>query len=587
MTDKKGTSRLFRLLFLALAILAILAAAGGFFLSRYAGPWIRQELRSWAKQNGYEKVEVDGSRFSLFPVRASIRGLRMDAGGERVIEVEEAGIEVRLMSLLKGEAGIGRITLRGARVRVDIDEAGRVTLAGLILGGGERKDPSVKKGRGEYGIDLLKITDSSLQLTAPTFETTIHVSDLEFREGKEIVAGTLGLRDIGLKLVHNTNDTWRLLSQEGDELASLGTGEKKEPGGLGKFLSALSFSLDRIEIIGDSTVTYTQRAPGEEYETIYRLEQAYLTNIRSGSPDRVSKFVYEATSSHHERLFLEGEAPLFKKPLEATVNGVLEGLELVPFSPMLSRSLGFSISSGQADGDIDLKVGGGKIDGLVDIRVNLLTVSTADKKKLRAFEQTLPKQIKLSTAVRLLSDKRGVISLKLPISGDASAPTFDLDLDISGAINNALGGIVQTGLLVAAPWAVATINALFVKHPPFQEIPFAPLSDELDETGRKTVAEFSRRISGKKDLLSLVCGFATEGEMRSLPEEEGKDRKRAVMDIAERRARRVKDALVTDHGIEARRLILCRPELNYRDRSTVLTDPFGDEDTRKPRVELR
>jgi len=134
---------------------------------------------------------------------------------------------------------------------------------------------------------------------------------------------------------------------------------------------------------------------------------------------------------------------------------------------------------------------------------------------------------------------------------------------------------------------VATINALFVKRPPFQEIPFAPLSHELDETGRKTVAEFSRRISGKKDLLSLVCGFATEGEMRSLPEEEGKDRKRAVMDIAERRARRVKDALVTEHGIEARRLILCRPELNYRDRSTVLTDPFGDEDTRKPRVELR
>jgi hypothetical protein len=466
-------------------------------------------------------------------------------------------------------------------------EDGSLFIAGLSLAGRGKKDGDRRSGTGQYGIDLLEIRDSSLHVTAPNFETTVHVSDLEFREGKEIVAGTLGFRDIGLKIVRNADDTWRLLSREGDELASLGTGEERERGGLGKAFSALSFHLDRVEITGDSTVTFVQMAPGEEYETTYRLDRAYLTDIRSDRPDSVSKFLYEATSNHHEHLLLEGGALLFGNPPELTVTGVLEGLELVPFSPFLSRAAGFSISSGQADGDIDFKIGEGQIEGLVDIRVNLLTVSTTDKKKLREFEKTLPKQIKLSTAVRLLSDKKGGISLKIPISGDASAPTFDFDLDISAAINNALGGIVQTGLLVAAPWAVATINALFVKHPPFQEIPFAPLSDELDETGRKTVAEFSRRISGKENLLSLVCGFATEGEMRSLPEEEGKDRKRAVMDIAERRARRVKDALVTDHGIEARRLILCRPELNYRDRSTVLTDTFGDEDTRKPRVELR
>jgi hypothetical protein len=253
----------------------------------------------------------------------------------------------------------------------------------------------------------------------------------------------------------------------------------------------------------------------------------------------------------------------------------------------MKRAAGFAIDSGQADGYIEVEARDGKIEGLVDIRVNLLTVSTADKAKLKEFEKTLPGKIKLSTAIRLLSDKQGVVRLKIPVSGDSSAPTFDLDLDLSHAINNAVGGLVQTGLLVAAPWAVATIDALFVKRPPSRDISFAPLSDALDEKALKTLAGYADSISGKEDLLTLVCGFATEREMKLLPEEKGSARNRKVLEIAESRARGVKDHLVVEHGIEGRRLILCRPQLNYWDRSAALTDTFGEQDTREPRVELR
>jgi hypothetical protein len=277
---------------------------------------------------------------------------------------------------------------------------------------------------------------------------------------------------------------------------------------------------------------------------------------------------------------------LFGKPPEFTVAGSLEGLELVPFNPFLKRAAGFVIDSGQADGTIDAKARDGKIEGSVDISVNLLTVAAADKAKLKEFEKTLPGKIKLSTAIRLLSDKKGVVRIKIPVSGDAAAPTFDLDLDLSNAISNALGGIVQTGLLVAAPWAVVTKNSLLTTRPPSRDIVFAPLSDVLDEGALKELAGFADRISGKEDLLSLVCGYATEREMKMLPEEEGSARTRKVREIAGRRARGVKDRLVIEHGIAGRRLVLCRPEVNYWDRSNI-NDTFGRDDTRKPRVELR
>ena len=60
----------------------------------------------------------------------------------------------------------------------------------------------------------------------------------------------------------------------------LGTGAKAEAGGLSKAASSLSFSLDRIAILDDSTVTFRQEAPGEEYETTYRIDRAFIDDIR-------------------------------------------------------------------------------------------------------------------------------------------------------------------------------------------------------------------------------------------------------------------------------------------------------------------
>ena len=475
----------FRGLLITAAAVLVAALVAVTALSHFAVPWARQELRGWAAQHGYDHAEINGVSIRLFPLRVSLSELRLDAGGARILEVAEAGIEISLIKLLAGDQRIDSVRLNGADIRLNVTDDGIVSIAGLRLGGeGKRVGESASGARSEGGkfpIKALKVRDSSLRVTAPNLEMTIHVSDLELKEGREVTAGVMEFRGLRLTIVHNADDTWDLQAARGEESATLGTGAKAEAGGLSKAASSLSFSLDRIAISDDSTVTFRQEAPGEEYETTYRIDRAFIDDIRSDRPDGESKFACEATSNRHERILLEGEAELFGKPPEFSVTGSLEGLELVPFNPFMKRAAGFVIDSGQADGSIDVEAREGKIEGLVDVRVNLLTVSTADKAKLKEFEKTLPKQIKLSTAIRLLSNKKGVVWIKIPVSGDATAPTFDLDLDLSNAISNALGEIVKTGLLVAAPWAVATKNALFAKRPPSRDVSFAPLSDVLDE----------------------------------------------------------------------------------------------------------
>lgn len=282
--------------------------------------------------------------------------------------------------------------------------------------GAQEQEKAPREGR--YRIDLLKISDSSLLVTTPHTTFTLQVSDLEFREGREMIAETVSFQKLGIVVIHNADDSWRILSAKGEELAALGTGEKREKGGLEKALSPLSYRIDTVEVAEGSTVTFRQVAEGEDYEIIYRIERASISNIRS-EPDvaRPSRFTYEANPNRHVRILLQGTAQLTENDREVLFSGKMEGLELLSLSPYTRRAMGFAIDSGQADGDIDIAIRDGEIEGHVDVRVNLLTISTTDKKKLKAFQETLPGKIKPSTAIRLLSDKKGTILLKVPVSG--------------------------------------------------------------------------------------------------------------------------------------------------------------------------
>jgi uncharacterized protein involved in outer membrane biogenesis len=260
MKSKKSTPVLKRLLVFAVAVL-VLVLVGVAAFSHYASPWIRTQLRGWAEKNGYTHAELTGIGIRVFPLRASMRGLKLEAEGTPMLEVAEAGIEMSLIGLLTGDLRVDSVGLKGAKMRVDISENGTIRLGGLTLGGEGRSAGENGKGaedapskKGAYLIKTLKIEDSSLQVTAPSLELTIHVSDLELREGREIVAGILGFQGVRLTIVHNADDTWELQSSEGEELATLGGGEQKQEAGLSKAASSLAVSIDRIEITDDSTV---------------------------------------------------------------------------------------------------------------------------------------------------------------------------------------------------------------------------------------------------------------------------------------------------------------------------------------------
>jgi hypothetical protein len=199
-----------------------------------------------------------------------------------------------------------------------------------------------------------------------------------------------------------------------------------------------------------------------------------------------------------------------------TVSARWAALELSPLSGLIARRWGFRIDSGQLDGELDLARGQERIDGAPTLRLNRRTVSTADKQRLRELEKDLPHQLKLQEAVRYLTDKNGIATLTVPVSGDRWQRQFGLDIDLHGAIKRAVDDLVNAGLLPAVP-DIPLVGALAESQQRFAPVAFAPLQPELIESTRQWLDKVAKALTDKPEPGMLVCGVGAMDDWRALP----------------------------------------------------------------------
>ncbi len=506
--------------------------------------------------------------------------LNVSADGSPVLAVTHAGMRLQIPALLRGSVEVDEASLGSARLLIEQRESGEVLVAGLPVGG------AAAPGAAALRIGRLRIEDGELELRSPRLRTRFHVNELRLTGGDRIDADVLTFRDLVFHLVHTGESSWRLGSDTGAMDLDVATGKPVDAQGAVFSASAwrdMSFSVNRIEVVGDSRVEYEDVSVGAPYRTTYFLHELRVSGIDSDKPEEAATVVLHATSDRHASFDVEGQAHLFLPQPGTTLAGSFAAIELTPLSPLTAAALGFHIDSGQIDGDFKVRISGAKIDGELQLRVNLLTVSTADRGKLREFEKSLP--VKLTRAINLLTDKQGVMRLGVPVSGDLSALEIDLDLDINGAVNRAVNRI---GSLLLFPVATATLQALLNARAVVETIPFEPLADALQARALTRIADVAGQLAKGKDDLVMVCGIAVQKDVAGLSTDtESKEEAKArALELAQRRADVVKTELVTRHDVAARRLVACRAQIKQRDRLTYEEDPFARELAETPRVEI-
>ena len=171
------------------------------------------------------------------------------------------------------------------------------------------------------------------------------------------------------------------------------------------------------------------------------------------------------------------------------------------------------------------------------------------------------------TAMRLVKDAEGHIVLSIPVGGTVDEP----DVDVSDAVNKAIGGVVVA--LLPTTW----IADLFAENDQvdFEPVVFDGGSNELSEVSRGHLDRLAEAMLQYPDVVLTVCGRATGADDASLRSRGATDDRMSAWGgaLAVERTRAVRRYLVKGKDLPVRRVTECRAD-------------YSASDPKPPRVEI-
>ncbi len=368
------------------------------------------------------------------------------------------------------------------------------------------------------------------------------------------------------------------------------TASKEEPTDFG-------FRIRQLEITGDNVLRFEDESVSPAFRMDLSLLEAGLSDLNSRKPEQPTSVKLKISDTEHARILLNGTLQPFADRLNLDWIGKIESLKLPPLSPYVIQSTGYSFVGGEMHADIPLKITQNELNGEIDLtlynpRVKRVKAEDPEKEKKGKIQLNMP----LDSALKLLRDKQNNVKLKIPINGDISDPKFS----VADAINRVLAQTLQKSTVsylkfMLGPYgigiAVAELAVKSASKIRLNPILFAPRSAELDEAAIDYLQRVAAILKEHPAVQVSVCGVATERDRAALsgspPTEAGaqpaapkddkgdKDKTRsqkepaasastdpALLALAKKRSERIKDQLVKLHGIAAKRIIACKPEID-------------------------
>jgi outer membrane protein OmpA-like peptidoglycan-associated protein len=242
-------------------------------------------------------------------------------------------------------------------------------------------------------------------------------------------------------------------------------------------------------------------------------------------------------------------------------------LALPLLSPYAIENTGYRFVSGEVQADIPVKINQNQIDGKIDLILYnpaVKAVKTEGPERGKAGKIRL--NMSLQTALKLLRDKQNDVKLNIPISGNINDPKFS----VADAINRVLAKTLQSSALsylkyMLGPYGIGiSIAEIAYKQATkirLNPILFAAGSDDLDEAAVDYLQRVAAIMKEYPEVQVSVCGVAAESDRKSIRGKSSKEDS-ALLELAENRTERISNQLVKLHGIAAKRIVACAPEID-------------------------
>lgn len=335
---------------------------------------------------------------------------------------------------------------------------------------------------------------------------------------------------------------------------------------------AIPLRIDRIEVGGDSTLHYTDASLDPAFQISVAVNSLTLSPVDLNRPEQPIGYELSAMVDKYAPLTLSGSFTPLAAPFSLKQRATLQNYSLQSLSPFAVEAVGLALKSGQLDLTSEMTVTGEQVDSRNQLVIKNLEIAKRDEAQAQRLAANLP--VPMDFAIDILSDRKGVIDISVPVEGKLS----DLRFNIQGIVINTLNKAIMAGIAPALAYtALGPTGALVylgmqigrsLLDTGLPSLGFFPNTSELS-AGQKSIldkvgATLREKMADEKKTYSIcprvVPGETGEpGESALTVEEERKELYR----LGERRAQAVKSYLLEKFRLDGDRLFICNPAIDY------------------------
>ena len=412
--------------------------------------------------------------------------------------------------------------------------------------------------------------------------------------GDLLTIDTVHYKDGHSRIKRNAEGQWRVigiidsmsrLSKQQQQAESAPVPDAKED-------NPLAIAINRIEVSGDSKISFLDQAVKPEFKTELKIDSILVENLDTRKPEQHSDFKLAGHIGKHTRLDFNGYAQPFQQPFGIDLKSKIDALDLPPLSPYTRESLGLVLDSGALNADTTLRIDKKEMKGQIDLELQQLQLETVESEN--SLQSKIP--VPLNIALDTLRDSNDTIALKIPIKGDPNSPSFDAN----DAITKALATGVKKGALTYLTFALQPYGAVItaakyageeLTRVHLKPVEFDPGLSEIDAEDKDYLGKVAKVLKERPKLAIKLCGVAVDADKAYLQKQAAakseKDNKSQtakpaaaniseaqLTELAGTRANQVKDYLVEQFSIPASHLVNCQPRVDT------------DNSDSKPRTDL-
>jgi hypothetical protein len=427
------------------------------------------------------------------------------------------------------------------------------------------------------------------------------LQDVELAEARELSIESVELSGISSLLRRDSQGKWQPIS---GLFLPVKESKKSETG---KSQRPVMVKIAQARIADQGLFRFEDRGVSPPFKTSITIGETTLTGLDSDKPEQPAIVSLVGKIDEYTDVSIQGKVTPFTQRLGFDLTAKIDDFDLPGLSPYVVRLIGYKVTSGHLDTDIELQSLQGDLKGKSVFTISNAEVAPADANIMEQFERQL--KVPLPTALAVLKDSKNKIMLHVPITGDVTDPKFSF----TDAFNHALVKgmtkaaasylkylfqpygtmitIVELGIMAGKKVTALRLDPVF----------FDPGSDAISENVVPYLERVAELLKTRPQIRLKVCGLATEADKGDQKETSGKkgpeqpsaqERSPEASEVetypeqlqplkadeqlgtlAKQRAVGIKEYLVKNHGVEDDRLLVCLPEYDAREKAS-------------PRVEL-